>query len=42
MRRLAIPIVLAPALFVGCAPHHKPVPTQGTLADLRNVPPDTQ
>jgi tetratricopeptide (TPR) repeat protein len=40
MRRLTIPIVLAPALLAGCAAHHKPA-TQGTLADLRNVPPDT-
>src|SRR5215468_5900793 len=43
MRRLTIPIVLAPALLVGCAAaHHKPTPTQGTLADLRNVHPDVQ
>jgi tetratricopeptide (TPR) repeat protein len=42
MRRLTIAIVLAPALFVGCTAHHKPVPTQGTLADLHNVAPDTQ
>src|SRR5215510_776184 len=43
MRRLTIPIVLAPALLVGCAAahHHKP-PTQGTLADLRNVAPDVK
>jgi tetratricopeptide (TPR) repeat protein len=38
MRRLTIPIVLAPALLVGCAAHHKA--TQATLADLRNVRPD--
>src|SRR5262249_6152944 len=41
MRRLTIPIVLAPALLVGCAAHKK-VATHGTLADLRNVPPDVQ
>src|SRR5438093_4863491 len=40
MRRLTIPIVLAPALFVGCAAHHKP--TRATLADLHNVRPDVQ
>src|SRR5438034_6176251 len=40
MRRRAIPIVLAPALFVGCAAHHKP--TRATLADLHNVRPDVQ
>jgi cellulose synthase operon protein C len=40
MRRLTIPIVLAPALLVGCAAHHKP--TRGTLADLHNVRPDVQ
>jgi tetratricopeptide (TPR) repeat protein len=40
MRRLTIPIVLAPALFVGCAAHHKP--TRATLADLHNVHPDVQ
>jgi tetratricopeptide (TPR) repeat protein len=41
MPRRAIPIGLATALLVGCTAHHKPA-TQGTLADLRNVPPDTQ
>src|SRR5215831_9340588 len=40
MRRLTIPIVLAPALFVGCAAHHKP--TRATLADLHNIHPDVQ
>jgi tetratricopeptide (TPR) repeat protein len=40
MRRLTIPIVLATALFVGCAAHHKP--TRATLADLHNVRPDVQ
>jgi tetratricopeptide (TPR) repeat protein len=41
MRR-AIPIVLASAFLGGCtAAHHKP-PTQGTLADLHNVTPDTK
>jgi tetratricopeptide (TPR) repeat protein len=43
MRRLTIPIVLAPALLVGCAAHRKQATTPGgTLADLRKVPPDTQ
>src|SRR5215472_11224022 len=42
MHRLSIPIVLAPALLAGCAAHHKPTPTQGTLADLHNVRPDMQ
>src|SRR5262249_18258376 len=41
MRRLTIPIVLAPALLVGCVAHKK-VATHGTLADLHNVPPDVQ
>src|SRR6266702_4788821 len=40
MRRLTIPIMLAPALFVGCTAHHKP--TRATLADLHNVRPDVQ
>src|SRR5215468_10223596 len=40
MRRLTIPIVLATALFLGCAAHHKP--TRPTLADLHNVRPDVQ
>src|SRR5262249_50823444 len=40
MRRITIPIVLAPALFVGCAAHHNP--TRATLADLHNMRPDVQ
>jgi len=40
MRRLTIPIVLAPALFVGCTAHHKP--TRATLAGLHNMKPDVQ
>jgi len=40
MHRLTIPIVLAPALLVGCAAHHKP--TRATLADLHNIHPDVQ
>jgi tetratricopeptide (TPR) repeat protein len=39
MRRLALPILLAPALVAGCAAHHA---SQGTLADLRKVRPDLQ
>jgi cellulose synthase operon protein C len=42
MRRRAILIVLASAFLGGCAAHHKPMPTQGTLADLHNVRPDVQ
>lgn len=42
MRRHAIPIVLASAFLGGCAAHHKPPATQGTLADLHNVAPDVQ
>jgi len=38
MRRLATPLLLAPALVVGCATQQ----TQGTLADLRKVQPDVQ
>src|SRR6476620_12795638 len=41
MHRRAIPIVLALAFLSGCTAHHKP-PTQGTLADLHNVTPDTK
>jgi len=40
MRRLTLPMLLAPALVVGCAAHH--TATQGTLADLRKVRPDVQ
>jgi len=39
MRRLPPPMLLAPALLVGCAAHHA---AQGTLADLRKVRPDLQ
>src|SRR5690348_11279244 len=42
MRRFTIPIVLAPALLVGCTAHHKPPATQGTLADLQKVAPDVK
>src|SRR5690348_6387684 len=43
MRRLAIPIVIAPVFLVGCAARPiKPVGTGGTLATLRNVRPDVQ
>src|SRR5215475_9495312 len=44
MRRHAIPIVLASAFLAGCAgaAHHRPPAAQGTLADLRSVPPDVQ
>jgi tetratricopeptide (TPR) repeat protein len=38
MRRLAFPMLLAPALVVGCASE----PTKGTLAELHNVKPDLQ
>ena len=38
MRRLALPMLLAPALVVGCASE----PTKGTLAELHNVKPDLQ
>jgi hypothetical protein len=39
MRRLAVPMMLAPALLVGCAPH--PVATTaGTLAELHGKSPD--
>ena len=41
MRRLVIPLALAPALLVGCA-GRPPQPTQGTLAELREVSPDVQ
>jgi tetratricopeptide (TPR) repeat protein len=42
MRRLTIPMVLAPALVVGCAARPEKVVTQGTLAELRDVRPDVQ
>jgi tetratricopeptide (TPR) repeat protein len=43
MRRLTIPIVLASAFVAGCAAHvNKPVPTTGTLAELRKVSPDVK
>src|SRR5262245_45884576 len=43
MRRLAIPMVLAPVFMVGCAARlNKPPGTAGTLAALRNVRPDLQ
>jgi tetratricopeptide (TPR) repeat protein len=40
MRRLAIPMVLASALLVGCA--HHDTTKLGTLAELREVPPDVE
>src|SRR5947209_14497184 len=43
MRRLAIPMVIAPVLIAGCAARpNKPLGTAGTLAELRNVRPDVQ
>ena len=43
MRRLAIPIVIAPVFMAGCAARPvKPAGTGGTLAQLRNVRPDVQ
>ncbi len=41
MRRLAIAMLLAPALLAGCAAH-RDNPPQGTLAELRTVQPDVQ
>ncbi|MGH9870040.1 MAG: tetratricopeptide repeat protein [Candidatus Polarisedimenticolia bacterium] len=41
MRRLTIPMLLGPALLVGCAAHRDKA-TPGTLADLRRVEPDLQ
>ncbi|MGB5133282.1 MAG: hypothetical protein WBO00_11730, partial [Steroidobacteraceae bacterium] len=38
MRRLTIPLLLAPVLVAGCAGQ----PEKGTLAELRNVQPDVQ
>jgi tetratricopeptide (TPR) repeat protein len=40
MRRLTVPMLLAPALLAGCASHH--AVTKGTLADLHKVKPDLQ
>src|SRR5881628_2481784 len=41
MRRLAIPVVIAPVFMVACAARPiKLVGTPGTLAELRNVRPD--
>src|SRR6266542_5963948 len=40
MRRLTIPIVLALAFMVGCAP--RTVKKTGTLAELRDMKPDVQ
>ena len=40
MRRLALPMVLAPALLVGCGA--RTTKTAGTLAELRDVRPDVQ
>ena len=40
MRRLAIPAMLAPALFVGCSARAEK--TTGTLAELRQMRPDVQ
>ena len=40
MRLHSSAVVLATALLVGCAAHHKP--TRATLADLHNVRPDVQ
>src|SRR5216110_3587219 len=43
MRRLAIPVVIAPVFMAACAARPiKPVGTPGTLAELRNVRPDLQ
>src|ERR1700693_5585505 len=43
MRRLAIPIVIAPVFMVGCAARPiKPVGTGGTLGTLRDVRPELQ
>ncbi|HKV91734.1 MAG TPA: tetratricopeptide repeat protein [Candidatus Angelobacter sp.] len=42
MRRHTIPILLASAFLGGCAAHHKPPATQGTLADLQKVAPDVK
>src|SRR2546427_3910563 len=43
MRRLAIPMVIAPVFVAGCAARpNKPLGTAGTLAELQNVRPDVQ
>src|SRR5215467_1185567 len=43
MRRLAIPMAIAPVLIAGCAPRvTRTEKTVGTLAELRNVRPDEQ
>ena len=42
MLRLTIPMVLAPALLLGCASHSGKGATQATLAELRNLRPDLQ
>jgi tetratricopeptide (TPR) repeat protein len=42
MLRRAIPIVIVSAFLGGCTAHHKPVNTQGTLADLQKVAPDVK
>src|SRR5437867_2719781 len=43
MRRLAIPMVIAPVFIAGCAARpSKPLGTAGTLAELRDVRPDVQ
>jgi hypothetical protein len=42
MLRRAIPIVVVFAFLGGCTAHHKPVNTQGTLADLQKVAPDVK
>ncbi|NIM00678.1 MAG: tetratricopeptide repeat protein [Acidobacteria bacterium] len=43
MRRIGIPVLLAPALLLGCAARtEQPVVTQGTLAELHDMQPDVQ
>ena len=42
MLRRAIPIMVVSAFLGGCTAHHKPVNTQGTLADLKKVAPDVK
>jgi tetratricopeptide (TPR) repeat protein len=42
MLRRTIPIVVVSAFLGGCTAHHKPVNTQGTLADLQKVAPDVK